>query len=376
MRSTGRCSCWPRRIRSSRKAPTRCRRRSSIGSCSTSSSATRRRRTSALILAQTTSADEPAASPVADRSGTSSARGCWSARSWPPTTWWTTPARLVRATRPGVAGLGGAPDFVRQWVRWGAGPRAGQSLLLAGKARAVLHGRPAVSLEDIRAVAPPVLRHRVLVNFQAEADGVDAEAVVARLLETVDRRRVTIVERVTYDRAEPMSRPHVATAGRTLVAARSGIRRAHDGRGPAAGPAPQPVPRLQRRVQPVPALPARRRSAIRGLEGVRADRPPLHAPVPRDDEPGGAVRARRQSRSMDYRGRGKVRAGAAPSPRCWGPWCWIRAMPRGCSRWRRGPPICRRGAAIAIFDLFLRQLADWRPLARRRLRPHWRRRGC
>ena len=79
------------------------------------------------------------------------------------------------------------PDFVKQWVRWGAGPRAGQSLLLAGKARAVLQGRPAVSLDDVRAVAPPVLRHRILVNFQAEADGVDAEQVVTRLLDAVPR---------------------------------------------------------------------------------------------------------------------------------------------------------------------------------------------
>jgi len=77
---------------------------------------------------------------------------------------------------------------VRQWIRWGAGPRAGQSLLLAGKARAVLQGRPAVSLDDIRAVALPVLRHRVLVNFQAEADGVDAETVVARLLDEIPAR--------------------------------------------------------------------------------------------------------------------------------------------------------------------------------------------
>ena len=94
-------------------------------------------------------------------------------------------ARLVRATRPAGDEADRVPDFVKQWVRWGAGPRAGQSLLLAGKARAVLNGRPVVSLEDVRAVAPPVLRHRILVNFQAEADGVDAEQIVSRLLSTI-----------------------------------------------------------------------------------------------------------------------------------------------------------------------------------------------
>ena len=97
-------------------------------------------------------------------------------------------SRLVRASRPTGTADDRVPDFVKQWLRWGAGPRAGQALLLAGKARAVLNGRPAVSLEDIRAVAPPVLRHRLLVNFQAEADGVDAETVVTRLLDTVPAR--------------------------------------------------------------------------------------------------------------------------------------------------------------------------------------------
>jgi MoxR-like ATPase len=97
-------------------------------------------------------------------------------------------ARIVRATRPGGEDADRVPDFVKQWVRWGAGPRAGQSLLLAGKARAVMQGRPAVSLEDVRAVAPPVLRHRILINFQAEADGIDAEQVVTRLLDTVASR--------------------------------------------------------------------------------------------------------------------------------------------------------------------------------------------
>ena len=92
-------------------------------------------------------------------------------------------SRLVRSTRP-TATDETPPDFVKQWVRWGAGPRAGQALLLGAKARALLEGRSAVSLEDIKAVALPVLRHRILLNFQAEADGVDADHVVRRLLET------------------------------------------------------------------------------------------------------------------------------------------------------------------------------------------------
>jgi MoxR-like ATPase len=88
-------------------------------------------------------------------------------------------ARLVRATRP--AGEE-APSFVRTWVRWGAGPRAGQALLLGAKARALLDGRAVADVSDVDAVALPVLRHRVLVNFQAEADGIDADEIVRRLL--------------------------------------------------------------------------------------------------------------------------------------------------------------------------------------------------
>jgi len=90
--------------------------------------------------------------------------------------------RLVRATRPGEAE---AADLVRQYVRWGAGPRAGQALLLCGKARALLDGRATVANDDIRALAAPVLRHRVLVNFQAEAEGLTPDMVVERLLAAV-----------------------------------------------------------------------------------------------------------------------------------------------------------------------------------------------
>jgi MoxR-like ATPase len=93
-------------------------------------------------------------------------------------------ARLVRATRPASEE---APEFVRKWVRWGAGPRAGQALLLGGKARALLEGRTVVAFDDLVAVALPVLRHRILVNFQAEADGIDADEIVRRLLTDIAR---------------------------------------------------------------------------------------------------------------------------------------------------------------------------------------------
>jgi MoxR-like ATPase len=90
--------------------------------------------------------------------------------------------RLVRATRPAYAT---APRAVREWVRWGAGPRAGQALVLGAKAAALLDGRAAPEPEDVAAVALPVLRHRVLVNYQAEAEGIGPERVVADMMDTV-----------------------------------------------------------------------------------------------------------------------------------------------------------------------------------------------
>ena len=91
--------------------------------------------------------------------------------------------RLVRSTRPATSGPAGY-ESVRKWVRWGAGPRAGQALILGAKARTLLDGRSVVSHEDIRAVAFPVLRHRVLLNFQAEADGIDPDRIVRELIDT------------------------------------------------------------------------------------------------------------------------------------------------------------------------------------------------
>lgn len=88
-------------------------------------------------------------------------------------------AKLVRATRPQDPS---APDMVRRYIRWGAGPRAGQALILGAKASALLAGRSAVSPADLARVAMPVLRHRILPNFAAEADGVTAEPVIDALL--------------------------------------------------------------------------------------------------------------------------------------------------------------------------------------------------
>jgi MoxR-like ATPase len=89
---------------------------------------------------------------------------------------------LVATSRPGSDK---APDFINRWVTWGGSLRASQFLVLAGKARAILHGRYNVSCEDIRALAQPVLRHRILLNFQAESEKVDSDQVIKKLVETV-----------------------------------------------------------------------------------------------------------------------------------------------------------------------------------------------
>jgi MoxR-like ATPase len=94
--------------------------------------------------------------------------------------------RLVDASRPGRQG---DLPFVREWVKWGAGLRASQALILAGKARALLNGRYHVSVADIRALAGPVLRHRVIPNFYAESERITSDILVDRLLEAVPTPR-------------------------------------------------------------------------------------------------------------------------------------------------------------------------------------------
>jgi MoxR-like ATPase len=89
---------------------------------------------------------------------------------------------LARATRPKEPP---SPDFVKKWLAWGAGPRAAQNMTLGAKARTILRGRYAVTADDIRAVAFPVLRHRIFTNFNADAEGIDVEQVIQKILETV-----------------------------------------------------------------------------------------------------------------------------------------------------------------------------------------------
>ncbi len=90
--------------------------------------------------------------------------------------------RLATMTRPKTDG---APQFIRDWLTWGAGPRASQYLILGAKTRAILSGRHTPDIEDVRRLALPVLRHRIVPNFNAEADGVSAETIVERLVQTV-----------------------------------------------------------------------------------------------------------------------------------------------------------------------------------------------
>jgi MoxR-like ATPase len=132
------------------------------------------------IIAETTAAADPEVTPVATGADLEQARRL--VRDLPAAANVVDfSLNIVRATRPGDPA---APPPVREWVKWGAGPRAGQALLLGAKAAALIDGRSVPSLDDVRTVALPVLRHRVLLNFQAEADGLDADQVIGRILET------------------------------------------------------------------------------------------------------------------------------------------------------------------------------------------------
>jgi MoxR-like ATPase len=94
--------------------------------------------------------------------------------------------QITRMSRPGTPE---APEFVNKWLTWGAGPRASMNLILAAKAHAVLNGKQHVSADDVSAVADPILRHRLILNFTAQSEGVTVEAVVRRLLKAVPKHQ-------------------------------------------------------------------------------------------------------------------------------------------------------------------------------------------
>ena len=174
---------------------------------------------------------------------------------------------LARATRPKEPP---SPDFIKNWLAWGAGPRAAQYLILGAKARAILHGRYAVTAEDIRTMAYPVLRHRIFTNFNADAEGVDVDQVIEKILQTIPEP--TYGEAVT---ARPRGQRTAASAVEKPVAA--------PGVGPAAAPvAPSPVGRAP--VAPAaPAGPARVAPTPAGPSPVpvspaRPAAPPMQSP--------------------------------------------------------------------------------------------------
>ena len=101
-------------------------------------------------------------------------------------------ARLVRATRPGDSA---SPEFVRRFLDWGAGPRAGQYLIAGARATAAMDGRAAVTIDDVRQVAVPVLRHRISANFQAQAEGMDSDELVRQLIREVPEPSIARYEK-------------------------------------------------------------------------------------------------------------------------------------------------------------------------------------
>ncbi len=173
---------------------------------------------------------------------------------------------LVRATRPKEAY---SPDFVKNWLAWGAGPRAAQNLILGGKARAILHGRFAVSAEDIRSVAYPVLRHRIFTNFNADAEGIDVDQVIAKILTTVPEPTYGESVSPKQHRVERQPERQAAPAQTfapppTQVAAPAPTF--------AQASAPQPAPR------PVPAAPAPQHAAPPQPATPQYAAPPMAAP--------------------------------------------------------------------------------------------------
>ena len=126
---------------------------------------------------------------------------------------------LARATRP-VDGT--APDFIKNYLTWGAGPRAAQYLVLGAKSRALLHGRFNVSSDDVRAVAKPVMRHRIFTNFNADAEGLTPDHIVEMLLQSVSEPKVEDYRAGTTVKAKPARAAVAASVPRGKPVAKAG----------------------------------------------------------------------------------------------------------------------------------------------------------
>ena len=233
------------------------------------------KRTTADVATQLTSALSAETS--------SSCRESSAACRW-PITWLATRSNSPAARASATATC---REMVRDYVSWGAGPRASQYLILAAKARAVLHGRYYVSGDDIRAVAPPVLRHRIVTNFNAEAEGIKPDDIVAHLAETIpvaeDTRRLDALQiwriadcstihriqmPIRSDFHAPYRPPsaHSSTRKRSLRLQGLELRARRIVEGYVAGLHRSPYQRLLQRVRRASRVRARRRPAIRRLE--------------------------------------------------------------------------------------------------------------
>jgi MoxR-like ATPase len=175
---------------------------------------------------------------------------------------------LVRATRPREDY---SPDFIKNWLAWGAGPRAAQNMILGAKARAILKGRFAVTAEDIRAIAYPVLRHRIFTNFNADAEGVDVNQVIDKILATV--------KEPTYGDAVS-AQPRTVKGPHPAAAAKSG-EMATPSPGPPPGPAAALAAAAEAASKPTPPIPASPPSPKRAAKSpVGPATPPPGPPTP------------------------------------------------------------------------------------------------
>ena len=298
-----RFSCWPRKTPSSTKGPIRCPRPSWTASCSTSSSIIPDEEEELEIVKRTTADVAVQVTPTLDGPQILALQKI--VRRVPVADHVVRYA--LQLTRLHAAATRAeSPDFVRDYVQWGAGPRASQYLVLGAKARAVLHGRFYAGCDDIRAVAFPVLRHRIMTNFNAEAEGIKTDEIIRRLIDSRGDRRRDRPEGAETVKGQG-GQQHVAVpnafVGRCQPyesqlghAQNTSIRKSGPPAGLAVarpadrgrlrgGRASQSLPRLLHRVRRTSRVRPGRRPPLSRLEGVRPHRQVLPEAVRGRDQP-------------------------------------------------------------------------------------------